>query len=50
MTRFKKIVSMNPISPPSRTQIEKCAQKINFSGIFMDSIEEACSIQAENIV
>lgn len=45
MANFKKIIIINPSSPASRMQVENCVRKIIFAGIFVDSIEEAYSIQ-----
>ncbi|MFF2449146.1 hypothetical protein ACFVSW_18960 [Neobacillus sp. NPDC058068] len=44
MANFKKIIIINPSSPASRMQVENCVKKINFPGIFVDSIEEANSL------
>lgn len=45
MAKFKKTIIINPSSPASRIQVENCVKKINFSGIFVNSIGEAYSIQ-----
>ena len=45
MANFKKMIIINPSTPASRMQVENCVRKINFPGIFVDSIDEAYSIQ-----
>lgn len=45
MANFKKIIVIIPSSPTSRMQIINCVREIIFPGIFVDSIEEAYSIQ-----
>ncbi|MBY0121587.1 hypothetical protein [Bacillus sp. S/N-304-OC-R1] len=45
MANFKKIIIINPSSPASRMQVENCVRNITFAGLFVDSIEEAYSIQ-----
>jgi hypothetical protein len=45
IANFKKVIIIKPASPASRMQVETCVKKINFPGIFVDSIEEANSIK-----
>ncbi|WP_445486499.1 hypothetical protein [Niallia sp. 03133] len=39
--RFKKILMINPSSVIARTQMQKLAQNINYTGVFVDSLAEA---------
>lgn len=44
IANFKKVIIIKPSSLASRIQVENCVKKINFPGIFVDSIEEAYNI------
>ena len=41
---FKKIIIIQPAFPDARMQVENCVKKINFPGIFVDSLEEAFNL------
>jgi len=45
MANFKTMIIINPSTLASRMQVENCVRKINFPGIFVDSIDEAYSIK-----
>ncbi|WP_066073253.1 hypothetical protein [Neobacillus soli] len=45
IANFKKIIIIYPSSSASRKQVENCVKKINFPGMFVNSIEEANSIK-----
>ncbi|RVT60819.1 hypothetical protein ACQRXC_25720 (plasmid) [Niallia taxi] len=44
MANFKTLIIISPTSPASRIQVENCAHKINFPGVFVDSVEEAYNL------
>lgn len=44
MANFKTLIIISPASPASRIQVENCVTKINFPGIFVDSVEEAYNL------
>lgn len=44
MANFKTLIIISPTSPASRIQVENCVNKINFPGVFVDSVEEAYNL------
>ncbi|MDE5052829.1 hypothetical protein NQZ71_26070 (plasmid) [Niallia taxi] len=44
MANFKTLIIISPTFPASRIQVENCVNKINFPGVFVDSVEEAYNL------
>lgn len=44
MANFKTLIIISATSPASRIQVENCVNKINFPGVFVDSVEEAYNL------